>query len=64
MPLITLVVVLAVAGLLLWAISQIPMDAVVAKIIPVVVIVFLCLYLLSFLVSTFPPGFTFFPYRR
>lgn len=47
MSLITLVVTLAVVGLLLWAIGQIPMDATIAKIIRVVVIVVACLWLLQ-----------------
>jgi hypothetical protein len=48
MPLIQLIVVLAVVGLLLWAIeSVIPMDPTIKNIIRVVVIVAVCLYLLS-----------------
>jgi len=48
MSLITLVVTLAVVGLLLWGIESIvPMDATIKKIIRVVVIVFLCLWLLQ-----------------
>lgn len=48
MDLISIVVVLAVVGLILWAITTIiPMDAKIRQIITVVVIVFVCLYLLQ-----------------
>jgi hypothetical protein len=47
--LIQIIIVLAVAGLLLWAVAQFPMDAVIVRIIRVVVVVFVCLWLLSML---------------
>ena len=48
MSLISLVVTLAIVGLILWAINSIiPMDATIKKIINVVVIVFLCLWLIQ-----------------
>ena len=47
MSLISLVVVLIVVGLLLWAVQQIPMDATIRTIIRVVVIVAVCVWLLS-----------------
>lgn len=47
MSLIGLLVVLIVVGLLLWAVGQIPMDATIKRIITVVVIVFVCLWLLQ-----------------
>ena len=43
--LISLVVWLVIAGLILWIIGQIPMDATIAKIIRVVVIVFVAGFL-------------------
>lgn len=46
---ISIIIVLAVVGLLLWAISQIPMDPAIARVIRVVVIVLVCLWLISFL---------------
>ncbi len=49
MPLIQIVIMLCVVGLILWAIQQIPMDAAIAKIIRVVIIVAVCLWLLSLL---------------
>lgn len=52
--LLGLVVGLAIAGLILWAIGQIPMDATIAKIIRVVVIVVVCIWLLYFLVALVP----------
>ncbi len=48
-PLLNIVISLCVVGLLLWVVSQIPMDATIARIIRVVVIVAVCLYLLSML---------------
>jgi len=54
--LIDIVVVLAIAGLILWAISQIPMDATIARIIRVIIIVVVCIWLLYFLVALIPGG--------
>ena len=47
--LIQILVVLCIAGLLLWALSQIPMDAVIARVIRVVVIVVVCIWLIYLL---------------
>jgi hypothetical protein len=47
--LLQLVVVLAIVGLILWAVSQIPMDPTIARVIRVVVIVFVCIWLIYFL---------------
>ena len=47
--LIQIVIALCIVGLVLWVVSQIPMDATIAKIIRVVVIVAVCLWLLSLL---------------
>ncbi|MGH7182072.1 MAG: Thivi_2564 family membrane protein [Nitrospiraceae bacterium] len=47
MTLISLVVVLVVVGLLLWAVQQLPLDGTIKTIIRVVVIVVVCLWLLS-----------------
>ncbi len=60
--LIQLVIVLVVVGLLLWVLSQIPMDPAIARIIRVVVIVCVCLWLLYILVG-FLPGVPY-PARR
>ena len=50
MPLlISVVIALAIVGLVLWVVEQIPMDATIARIIRVVAIVAVCLYLLSIL---------------
>ncbi len=51
--LIQIIVALAIVGLLLWVIQQIPMDATIAKIIRVVVVVFVSLWLLSLVASGF-----------
>jgi hypothetical protein len=45
--LIGLVIVLVIAGILLWAVGQIPMDATIAKLIRVVVIVVVVIWLLT-----------------
>lgn len=48
MSLITLVVLLIIVGVLLWVVNtQIPMDAVIKKIINIVVTIVVCLWLLS-----------------
>ena len=52
MPILTIIVVLIIAGLLLWAAeTAIPMDAQIKKMIRVVVILVLCLWLLGFIVD-------------
>ncbi len=45
--LIDVVVALIIVGLVLWVIEQIPMDAMIARIIRVVVVVCVVLWLLS-----------------
>jgi hypothetical protein len=62
--LINIVVVLAIVGLILWGVSQIPMDPAIAKVIRVVVIVFVFIYLLYFLVGLLPPTVGVYPYHR
>jgi uncharacterized protein (DUF983 family) len=47
--LVSLIVGLVVVGLVLWVLSQIPMDATIARIIRVVIIVCVVLWLLSIL---------------
>lgn len=51
--LISIVVALVIVGLLLWVISQIPMDPVIARIIRVVVIVVVVLWLLQIFTGVF-----------
>lgn len=48
-----LIVALVVVGLLLWVLSQIPMDPTIARIIRVVVIVFVALWLLQVFTGAF-----------
>mgnify|MGYP001614253980 CR=1 FL=1 len=48
-PLIPAIVTLVVAGLILWAVTQFPLDATIVKLIRVVVIVVAVLYLLNLL---------------
>jgi type IV secretory pathway TrbL component len=47
MSLVSIVVVLLIAGLLLWAVGQFPIDATIARIIRVVVVVVVVLWLLQ-----------------
>ncbi len=51
--LMQIVITLAIVGLVLWIVGQIPMDPVIARIIRVIVIVIVCLYLLQLLVAMF-----------
>ena len=62
--LIQLIVMLVVVGLLLWVVSQIPMDPTIARIIRVIVIVVVCIWLLYFLVGYLPAGSWGPPLRR
>ena len=63
--LIYLVVVLVIVGLALWILQQIPMDAAIARIIRVVVIVAVCIYLLFWLLALIPEGGSgFLPHRH
>jgi uncharacterized membrane protein len=45
--LVSLIVVLIVLGLVLWGVSQLPLDPTIVKLIYVVVIIFAVLYLLK-----------------
>ena len=54
--LIYIVIVLVIVGLALWVLSQIPMDPTIARIIRVVIIVFVCVWLLYWLVGMMPSG--------
>ena len=47
MSIINLIVALVLVGLALWVVGQIPMDPVIARILRVVVIVFLVIWLLK-----------------
>ena len=65
--LIQIVVALAIVGLILWVIQQIPMDATIAKIIRVVVVVLVCIWLLTVLLPMLGAGAgsgPLFPLRR
>ena len=52
--LINLLIVLVLAGLTLWALAQVPLDATIARLIRVVVIVAVVLYCLSALLGRNP----------
>lgn len=47
--LLSLLVTLLIVGVILWAIGQIPMDPAIARVIRVVVIVFVAIWLIYFL---------------
>lgn len=47
MPIIAIVITLAVIGLIMWGIDQIPMDGIIKRIIHVVIIILVCLWLLQ-----------------
>ena len=53
--LIQIVIVLTVVGLILWAIQQFPIDATIAKVIRVVVVVGVCIWLLYALMGMAGP---------
>ena len=54
MTLIGLLVLLVLAGLFLWVVSQFPIDATIYRIIRVIVIVVVCIAVLAFLVAWLP----------
>lgn len=56
--LISVIIALVIAGLVLWALGQFPLDPTIARIIRVVVIVAVVLYVLGAFT-----GHTFFPLR-
>lgn len=58
-----LVIALAIVGLVLWAITQIPMDAAIQRIIRVVVIVFVVVWLLYVLMGMAGTGLPLRPFR-
>ena len=63
-PLIQILVTLLIVGVILWGITQIPMDAAIARIIRVVVILFVCIWLIYLLAGMFGAGPVFSPYHR
>ena len=55
MDLLSLIIVLAVVGVLLWAVNQfIPMDAKIKQILNIVVVIAVVLWLLSLFSGYFP----------
>lgn len=54
--LLSIVIVLIVAGLLLWVCGQLPLDPTILRIIRVVVVVFVVLYLLYAIVPMIGGG--------
>ena len=54
--LLEIIVVLLIVGLLLWALSQFPVDPAIARVIRVVVIVMVCIWLIYVLFGAFGPA--------
>ncbi len=63
-PLVQILVTLLIVGVILWGITQIPMDAAIARIIRVIVIVFVAIWLIYLLAGMFGSGPVFYPYHR
>jgi hypothetical protein len=61
--LIQVLIVALVAGVLLWGIQRLPIDATIKEVVRVVVIVILAIWLIMLLAS-FLPGGPFLPMRR
>lgn len=59
--LISVVVTLIVVGIVLYLVSMIPMDPAIHNLIRIAVLVIVCLWLLSLVVSYLPTGF--YPHR-
>ena len=57
--LVSVLIALLIVGLILWAISQIPMDPLIARIIRVVVVVIVCIWLIYFLAGFLPGGLSY-----
>lgn len=57
--LIQILIVLVIVGVILWGITQIPMDATIARLVRVVVIVFVAIWLLYLLlgIAGYSPAF-------
>lgn len=62
--LVSLLVALLIVGVILWGLSQIPMDPAIARVIRVVVIVVVAIWLIYFLVGLLPASYYPGPYHR
>lgn len=56
MPIVNVLVALVLAGLILWAVGQFPLDGTIVRLIRVVVIVAVVLYLLPWFIALFQAG--------
>jgi hypothetical protein len=61
--LLQVIIGLVIVGLVLWVVSQIPMDPTIARIIRVVVIVFVSVWLLYLLIGLLGGVASPYPYR-
>lgn len=63
-PLINLVIALVIVGIILWALSQFPIDPTIAKFIRVIVIVVVAIWCLYLLAGMFGGGVAYPPRLR
>lgn len=61
--LVSVLVVILIAGLILWAMEQFSLDETMCRIVRVVIIVFVCVWLIYLLIGFLPAGPSF-SYRR
>lgn len=61
--LLEIVIVLLIVGVILWGLSQFPVDPTIARVVRVVIIVFVCIWLIYLLAAMLPAG-GFIPARR
>jgi hypothetical protein len=61
-PLINVLIALVIVGVILWGVSQIPMDETIRKVIRVIVVVVVVIWLVYFLVGFLPSSLP--SYRR
>ncbi len=60
--LLSILVALLIVGVILWAVSQIPMDPTIARVIHVVVVVFALVWLIYFLAGFLGGPYAVYPY--
>lgn len=65
--LVQLIVLIVIAGLVVWVVQQFSPSPIITKVVTVIVVVIVCIWLLYFLVGFLPsvgPSLTLPPYRR
>lgn len=61
--LIQILLVLLIAGVVLWGIQQFPLDATIARLIKVVIVVVIAIWLIYILIGLLPSGPLYLPHR-